>query len=328
MRKELIFKLFCYLGVPSLLMTTIVYGDTKGNIAFNNTLNESSVEFDGVSTEKALTHIDIERLATEVRIDTESKFEAILFDYQSQETIGRLYWSNKNADGSIVFEYAGIKDRICLQISDLKEMSLSERYNALLTGLHEAGVAWILQQKKVLSLMIQNSAKQEITRPAASGKHSPFGFFDKIQPTGIRVGFNKKPKNRSRFALGWAFDKDRSAKSIWVHIYGTTSNSPRKQIYVGAVYANRKRPDLNRQGIPGNHGWRFKLPETWDADEIRDRKAVCQTIVWDDRIAGVYCNASFRAYGIDLTGNANRMLKTPLNTQGIVGIGYARTYKP
>jgi hypothetical protein len=325
---ELALKLFCYLGITSSLIATTVHGETKDSQELSNSINASSAVFDGITADITLNQINIARLATEVRTDTESKFEAILFDYQSQETIGRLVWNNKCAVGYIVFEYGGVKDQVSLQISNLKEMSSSDRYDALLTGLHEAGVAWIYQQYKASFLVSPNITQQESAEIAAPGKHRPFGFFDKIQPKGIRVGFNKKKRNRSRYAFGWAFDRDRPAKSIWVHIYGSSSNGISRPTYVGAVYANRKRPDLVRQGIPGNHGWRFKLPEAWDADEIRDRSGICQTIVWDKTIASVYCTVDFRAYGIDLTGNANRMLRTPLNNLGIVGIGYNRTYKP
>jgi hypothetical protein len=267
---------------------------------------------------KASENVDRNRLATEAIINTESKFEAILFDQVSQITIGYLYWDHLDSTGTIIFEYDGKKEQATMHASDYHAINKTERYSVLLRGLHEAGVAWFSNLKGASeSGLSENVQSHESSIMAAQ----PRGFIDSITPKTLSNAFSGWPSTGiTRYTNGWAFDPDRSGQSSWVHFYGTTREISHK--YIGAVLANKSRPDVNSAfGISGLHGWREQVPEGWDADGYRDTiPGVCRNsslphVEYD-------CWVNFYAYGIDLTGDDPKQLAN--SPYSITTVKYSR----
>jgi hypothetical protein len=233
-------------------------------------------------------------LTTETLVDTDSEFEAILLDEETQETIGHLFWGQSDGEGKIEFNYAGIEDQVLIQISDLEAMESSERQDVLLRGLYESGVVWLSQHENGPFLVVSDDeepgptldAAHDITPSMTALKWpTPIGYFDGIQPKFIEYRSNRR-RNVTRVARGWAYDEFNPPRSIWVHLYSGNK-------YVGSTFANVSRPDVNRKkGVRGNHGWRFRIPEAWDADEIREKQGSCRRF-----LNSVQCRRSFKAFG-------------------------------
>ncbi|MCU7921600.1 MAG: hypothetical protein KZQ88_02755 [Candidatus Thiodiazotropha sp. (ex Dulcina madagascariensis)] len=305
MKRNVKFKLPCYLGLVLLLSTMSVKGEMVEN---TDSPTKNILVPNNIADDQPISDININHIATEALVDTESEFEAILYDYQSQETIGHLYWNQNDSVGKIEFEYGGIKDQVSIQISNLEAMESSERYDTLLRGLHEAGIAWISQQKIKSPLMVSSTMQQEPSSLFKPMLLQPIGYFDEIRPQILsNTFFPLPPSGITRYAHGWAYDPDRSSQSIWVHFYGETESEPPK--YIGAVLANLSRPDVNRKGIAGQHGWKVKVPEAWDADLYHDAKGVCrESLLGYPKIKTTTCFVKFYAYGIDLTGDGHRQL--------------------
>jgi hypothetical protein len=302
------------LGLPLLFSVMAIKGVAAENLPLENSPVQSPAPAE-VNTETALFNdLDFEFLTAEVYEDTENMFEAVFFDHQSQETIGRLHWDRLNKEGTIVFDYAGVRGQTDLQIENIDALALSERHEVLLRGLHEAGIAWLTQYRN--APLVNTSERSLQTQPlqiVAAGTHRPYGYLDRVQPDQIiNRGNRNQPGNRSRQLYGWSYDPDRPNQSTWVHIYGSIYHfgAPNgRQHYIGAVYANQRRPDVNRvMRISGNHGFQYTVPEVWDADHVSDKRGMCDLRPLNDGSTIDLCGAYYRAYGIDLTGNANRQL--------------------
>jgi hypothetical protein len=262
---------------------------------------------------QSFDNINMERLTTEALVDTEYLFEAALFDHQSQESIGHLYWNQNDGVGKIIFEYGGITEQVDLEISDILSMDSSERYRVLLNGLYETGLTWINQYQAGSAKSVHKGEPQDDYVISASRRgQRPRGHFDWIKPS-----FNNrpsvKPVNLKRVAQGWAYDPDRPNRSIWVQIYARSlTQRNAKYRMIKTVYANRMRKDVNRaHRIRGRHGWRLTLPERWDADSYRDRSDICSTGTEYNGHKLIQCSAQFRPHAMDLSGDG----KTELNTQ-------------
>jgi hypothetical protein len=106
--------------------------------------------------------------------------------------------------------------------------------------------------------------------PAVSG-NVPLGYLDLV--------------SRDGSAAGWSYDPDVQSQSNDVHIY--VDGPAGIGIFLSALTADQPRPDVNNvQGVSGNHGFVFKLPDT----------------LKDGRQHRLY------AYGIDKTGDGNSLL--------------------
>jgi hypothetical protein len=323
MERNINLKKLCYLGIP-LLLTTLV---AKGEPEISTTTAEAPIKSFEAPNEKTndspFDLIDTSRFATQTIVDTEQAFEAILFDYQSQENFGHLYWNQNKAEGKIEFDYGGIKEQIDLQIADLETMTSSERYQALLQGLIETGTVWISQYTTDSPLKAPKSSVQADTTSVTPMFMNTHGYFDGVRPKQV-ITTGAGPTNLNRRAWGWTYDPDRPLQSIWVHIYGapvlSCSNSigcsmgeltkfRNKYTYLGAVLANVNRPDVNRAGIPGRHGWIYKIPEAWDADAFYDSKYNCiRKRGGIKNRPHIRCEISLKAYGIDISGDNNTRL--------------------
>jgi hypothetical protein len=255
------------------------------------------------SDEYSNSEINIESLATATIVDTEDEFQAVIFDQQSQVTIGHLYWSERSAEGTIVFDYHEAKDQVSLQIPNIQALEPTERYSVLLRGLHEAGIAWLNQSntdstKPTMDIPEVNS---DLTfRPMGS---QPSGFFDGVKPQSISI-----LSEVTRYAHGWAYDPDRDGEREWIHVYAS-SNSRYAEKLIGAVLTNVNRPDVNRIfEITGTHGFRFKIPEEWDLDGDLDvySSAACEQILYP--YAAYVCRTYLYAFAIDKTQDGNKLL--------------------
>jgi hypothetical protein len=228
--------------------------------------SDASLLIKSVNT-KNLEHLDIQNLSTEALVDSDDRFEAILFDFQSQETIASLEWNNNESSGKITFETDNHKDEVILHIANIEDMPSFERYNILLQGLHEAGIAWLSQQSG-LQTFKKVDEKPQLTEQVNPMTH---GAIDSTSPSRVSTSsYSAKSEEVARYAEGWAYDPDDSSKSIWVHLYGR-SNSKSAYRYIGAVFADQERPDVNSAlGISGDHGFKVKIPTEWDIDDVHD----------------------------------------------------------
>jgi hypothetical protein len=197
--------------------------------------------------------LDTRNLATEAFVDSANRFEAVLFDYQSQQTLASLVWNDDKGLGKITFDVDDRKDEVSLQIAEIKDMPSFERYNILLQGLHEAGIAWLSQQSG-LSAVEQEDKKQQ---SAAQVNPITHGAIDSISQSSVN---SSDSEDTQRYAEGWAYDPDDSGKSIWVHLYARPDSESAYR-YVGAVFANQNHPDVNNTlGISGDHGFKVEVP--------------------------------------------------------------------
>jgi hypothetical protein len=289
-----------YLGLPLLFAAMIAEGGTVDNSASHDSSLKSFSNSGESANEQPFNNIKYEFLSVEALVDTEENFEALLFDHQSQENIGHLYFNQNDKEGKIAFEYGGIKDQISLQIGTVDEMTLSERYKVLLRGLEEAGIAWISQYKKEPPLQASDkSAPQDSYSIAATMRYQPVGRIDKVKPKIIKDrGLRNKRINRKRFINGWAYDPDVPARSIYIHVYAKKFSTS-KSTLIATVYANKRRPDVNRtMRVPGNHGWRYKIPEGWDADHVRDKPGICRNRR-NNGMSEDYCSVQYSATALD-----------------------------
>jgi hypothetical protein len=308
---------FLIFGVPWLLLASPLKGEIKHKEAFASSLTESG----NVAKNQQLNHVRIENLTTEALTDTKDEFKAIFFDYQSQETLGHLYWNQLDAKGIMYFQYAGEHRQIEVQISDTKSLGASERFNALLRGLHEAGIAWISQLKARFSPNITRSSQPELSTLLKSMLRRPTGYFEKVNPQYAKV-YGNNPTSITRVATGWAIDLDRPKKSSWIHLYTKNTSHISHLTPVAMVYANLYRPDINRaKDITGNHGWKFTIPEAWDADSYQDNTDCELKAIDDQGEYRVMCDKAFYAFIIDTThDHYKRLANTPIL------INYQRTY--
>jgi hypothetical protein len=289
-----------FIGMLALLGPMKANGDARKAIG-----HQASPDSNMPISEKVKEYVDISSLSTKILTDSEDVFEAILFDYQSQYTIAHMVWNKGDGSYKVHFSLGDIKDTIPLQISDINNLGTSERMSVLLKGLHEAGIAW-LSQSNDLPVFDKHSnpdkSKQEnVTIQSFYTK----GFIDWISPK--KVEYRLEPmRNITRTASGWAYDPDQPSRSIWVHFYGHRDGHSGFQ-YIGALLANLSRPDVNRTGIPGNHGWRSTVPEGWDADGYNDYSKSCGvgSDPLDPRSSYYVCRVTIKAYGIDVSGDSN-----------------------
>ncbi len=87
-------------------------------------------------------------------------------------------------------------------------------------------------------------------------------------------------------ATGWSLDPDVPLQSDRVHFY-VNGPSGGGGTLIGDIWANIPRPDVNQvTGYPGNHGYEFSIPA-----QYRDNQP-----------------HTLYAYGIDLTGDVNKVL--------------------
>jgi hypothetical protein len=274
---------------------------------------------------KPKNNVDTSKFATEAISDTNEKFEAILFDQQSQITYGHLYWDKNKSVGKITFEDGDNTDQISLQITDLSEIEPSERYSALLDGLYEAGIARF-SMHEVNAISKQDSSKQAISSAVTVMSVVPRGVFDAVTPKALTNMYIEWPKTGiTRTAHGWAFDPDRPSESVWVHFYGTGGDLTHK--YIGAVLANKSRPDVNRAfGISGSHGWSTPVPEDWDIDGYLDMPNACITSTGVPFIEYA-CSVRFYAYAIDRTGDGPKRLNNN-DGEGYFDIQTAKYQRP
>jgi hypothetical protein len=205
---------------------------------------------------------DTQNLATEAIVDTDDRFEAILFDFQSQETLATLVWDHAQGSGIITFEVDGTHDTISLDISDIENIPASERYTILLQGLHEAGIAWLNYQDGS-----QNSKSNVQGQPLnVQVNQVTDGIIDTISQNSVSINYSNND-DVTPYAEGWAYNPNDSGKSIWVHLYAK-SDSQTKYQYVGAVYANQESADSNKaMNISGHHGFKINVPTQQDTDE-------------------------------------------------------------
>jgi hypothetical protein len=326
MKRNLNVKGLYFTGLSILLLAMNANGADESDNVYLDTPSIKSVEnFNRPSDQQVINYLNTDYLATEAIVDTEQKFEAIFFDSQSQKTIGHLYWDHKSAEGKIEFGEGKTKEQTIIQISDFDAIPPTEQYEVLLRGLREAGIAWISQNKAAQSSLLINNEEQTYSATAFSN-NSVIGYFDWISPTNS-IGVGTSSFNVTRYAGGWAYDKNASGKNIWVQIFGMgTQKSGIGSDYrlVASVLANLPRPDVNRvMGVSGNHGWRLTIPEAWDADNVADTKNVCRTSKGKIGEYRVSCSAIFKAYGIALfTGNKYQLGS---NTPGT--ISFSSSYK-
>jgi hypothetical protein len=198
-------------------------------------------------------HLETQNLATEALVDSDNRFEAVLFDFKSQQTLASLVWNNDKSLGKITFEVHDLKDEVSLQIADTNDMPSFERYNILLQGLYEAGIAWLSQQSG-LQAFEQEDKKQQLAEQV-----NPIinGAIDSIIPSSVN---STDSEDVPRYAEGWAYNPNDSGKSIWVHLFARPNTDSAYQ-YIGAVFANQSRPSVNNTlGISGDHGFKVKIP--------------------------------------------------------------------
>jgi hypothetical protein len=258
--------------------------------------------------------IDINNLATEAVLDTKDKFEAILFDQQSQITYGKLDWDKNRAEGRITFEVNGKTEQTGLHISDIEALNLSDQYSTLLNGLHEAGIAhFSLSQNSTDTIEVDSKVKEPmLISPMARLPTIPAtGEFESVTPKHLSNPHNNPiwPESGiTRHAHGWAYDPDRPSESVWIHFYGIRRSSNDLE-FIGSVLANKSRPDINqRYGISGSHGWSTVVPESWDIDGVHDLDGTCFDLPVQMTI-DVQCSVRFHAYAIDRTGDGNTRLR-------------------
>jgi hypothetical protein len=157
------------------------------------------------------------------------------------------------------------------------------------------------------------SADQELSsKILPMGGRQPIGFFDAITPSSITWRHKFVLNLYSRKVSGWAVDPDFSSWSIWVHIYGKPggSNSGHRTEFITSTFANLPRKDVNiSQHILGNHGWSVTLPEEWDVDKYRDKTNICKSPFSFGGSTYTQCNATFYAYGVDITKIGLKRLK-------------------
>jgi hypothetical protein len=201
---------------------------------------------------KTQAHLDIQNLATEALVDSENEFEAVLFDFQSQQTLASLVWNKIEGSGKILFEADGRKDEVSLQIANIDNVPSFERYNVLLQGLYEAGIAWLSLQNELPSFE-QADEKQQL---AAQITHIAHGAANSKSTSTVN---SAETEDAVAYAEGWAYYPDDSGKSIWVHLYARPDSKSAYR-YIGAVFANQHHPDVNNTyGISGDHGFKVKV---------------------------------------------------------------------
>jgi hypothetical protein len=310
MSKERMHNIPVVLGISLLFASSAVLGDSLQDvleISPVKKLNDSMIYQDG---DKTNIRSVLEHLATAVHIDEESGIDVILYDYQSQENIGRLVWSHDAKQGTIDLQYMDISDKVPMLISDYDNLSQEEKQNTLKQGLLEAGYAWlsnkILKQSEFAGIP---SKRDYAAQDVSILRYNTVGVFDWVNPRHLENYF-KPADNVTRQAAGWAYDPDRSSESIWVHFYGRHQEDESYR-YLGALLANSARPDVNRAyGITGNHGWSVQIPESWDADGHDDESGSCVTGPPPVGVGGsVTCRSEFRAIAIDVTGGKSSYLR-------------------
>jgi hypothetical protein len=292
-------------------------GDTT-NLTGEQTLPTSNIPIN----KKANEYTDISSLSTKIITNSEDTFEALLYDYQSQHSIARMVWNKGDTTYKVNFVLGDIKDTVSLQISNINNLASSERANILTQGLHEAGIAWLSQSNGLPALINKDSKTREFNQEYVTTRSfQTKGFIDYITPNKVEY-FLEPMENITRRGAGWAFDPDQPDRSIWVHFYGHRLSHSGYQ-YVGAVLANQSRPDVNRAyGISGNHGWTATVPEAWDADMHNDYSKTCGVgNTADGHASAAVCRVQIKAYGIDVTGDANRELEQSPYTIESVGYG-------
>jgi hypothetical protein len=261
-----------------------------------------------------ISEINRDYLAVGALLDTKNQFEAILYNHQSQETIGHLFWDQTNSTGSIEFEYAGVKDTIDLQIPENETLDSSERYNTLLDGLREAGIAWVSQYSSdTYEPSPANSSETAQPLEAASENRLPIGSFDSISPEQA-IGYKHLMYKMTRQAAGWAHNPDYPSYPIWVHLYARATQGSRPYRYIAAIRTGTHRPDANiAKDILEKSGWRATVPEAWDADYVNDSYDVCKvtTIQKPAFHYSVFCSVDFIAYAIDSAGERKLLANGP-----------------
>lgn len=297
-----------YTGLAFLLFCSpfVTQADQLSSFPTNNlATSNNSVELPPIRA------IDTSTFATEATSDTDEKFEAILFDQQSQITYGKLYWDKKTSTGTIKFEYGNNTDEIQLNISDINEIEPSQRYSVLLDGLFEAGIAQFNMPNDDASTR-RDHAKEILSLPITPRALNTIGAFTLINPAHRTTGLLNMDLNIVRLATGWGYDPDRPSESTWIHFYGRRG-SEQKLEYIGPVFANESSPEVNRTfGISGSHGWSAVVPEGWDIDNNGDLEYECKPEnlpIW-----GIYyrCQVEFYGYVIDRTGDGNsRFINSP-----------------
>ncbi|MEJ2612625.1 MAG: hypothetical protein P8179_21840 [Candidatus Thiodiazotropha sp.] len=304
MMKAKLSKLILF-GTPLLFLANSATG---GDLAGTETSAPTKSIFHSPAKTKAPEKVqqpDLDTLAVTATLDTENQFAAVLYDYQSQETLAHLDWDKSASAATIVFEQGDRKDSVELQVPGIAAMSPGERYSVLLQGLREAGFAWLSKYPTEKTQLAGSTTIQSAVTTAASG-NKPIGYFDWVSPKEHYYDFLQPHSNITRYAAGWAYDPDKPSQSVWVHFYGKTTGPA--YTYVGAVYANRSRPDVNRaKGITGNHGWYTVVPEAWDADGYKDTAGSCSGFTQLYYLV-VECYTTFDAFAIDLTGDGHRRL--------------------
>jgi hypothetical protein len=298
-------KLALFSGTALLLSATIVSGDSRVNESvMNATAKAIPGKIDKVGDIVEISELHSENLSTQVILMTEDQFEAVLFDNQSQETLAKLYWKAGDQGVSVVFNDKGKEQVVGLNVENIEDLTSEERYSVLLQGLREAGYAWQSKDTPLESQKKEISIESEFNIMAAGDNQ--IGIIDRIYPKDHYYDFLQPQSNITRRAAGWAYDPDSSSRSVWVHFYGRIPGQPYR--YVGAVYANGSRPDVNRvKGITGNHGWTAVVPEEWDADGYRDMPGSCSSFV-QMYYRVTECYTTFDAFAIDITGNGRRRL--------------------
>ncbi len=296
------------LSIISLLLVvaTTAQSDT-GNPSPTKSFTSSLITNDV----PAYQDIDIARLTAQATLDNDNKFEAILFDHQSQVTLGHLYWNQDEGTGQITLEYNHEKTEIDIQIADLSAMTSFERYDALLSGLQEIGRSWLMQLLPDTISKSPDTLQRSSTGVGSATSDQPTGFFDIVSPQFV-MSVGSPEKNFNRVAGGWSYDPNKPSISNWVHIYASYpgKNGISITTHIASVYANKSRPDVNRVlGISGNHGWSLVIPESWDADGLKDNQKICGPVLeTSDGKSSVKCATSYFAYGLDITRSTRTQL--------------------
>jgi hypothetical protein len=308
MKEKLDLNCYTAIGIVLCSMSFSLQADNT-----ENKITKTYKVLDDVENSEGRSEVNISSLATEAIKDTVDKFEAVLFDNQSQITYGKLYWDKITSVGTITFEHGNETDEIQLNISDIDEIEPSERYSILLSGLHEAGIA----RFSTTGVNANINNKRNNTKGVESSEIAPMaqstvGAFDASKDQHMMRGVLNMNLNITRYASGWGYDPDRPNESTWIHFYGRRGNGQPLE-YVGAVLANQNRPDVNDHfGITGLHGWRAPIPEEWDIDNNADLDYECEPV--SVPIFGTYyqCSVGFYGYVIDRTGDGNsRLINSP-----------------
>lgn len=122
-------------------------------------------------------------------------------------------------------------------------------------------------QKRICNNGVLSGSYNAVSCSVAEG--SPSASVNTVAPIGTMDLLTLVTNNSSPALLveGWAYDADAPEKPLMIHFYANAPFGLGGQL-VGVATANLPRPDLNKAGYSGNHGFSFKLPTVFNGTKI------------------------------------------------------------